>query len=86
MSPPRIGSGQENTGCSTRSEAWPSAWFVLDPSKPQMGSSALSARIFVLERSFAVGSVPSIQMYSALIATGPILRCFTPAQTLRVLR
>ena len=30
--------------------------------------------IFVLERSFAVGSVPSIQMYSALKLTGPILQ------------
>jgi hypothetical protein len=64
--PPRIGSGQENTGWSTRSEAWPSAWLVLEPSKPQIGSASPSARILVLERSFAVGSVPSIQMYSAL--------------------
>lgn len=66
LAPPRIGSGQENTGWSTRSEAWPSAWFVLDPSKPQIGSSSPSDMIFVLERSLAVGSVPSIQMYSAL--------------------
>ena len=73
-SPPRIGSGQEKTGLSTRSEEWPSAWFVEDPSKPQIGRSwplVSSARIFVLERSLAVGSVPSIQMYSALKLTGP---------------
>jgi hypothetical protein len=43
---------------------------VLEPSKPQMGSSAPSSRIFVFERSLAVGSVPSIQMYSALYAIG----------------
>ncbi len=65
-SPPRIGSGQENTGCSTQSELRPGAWLVLEPSKPQIGSSAPSARIFVFDRSRAVGSVPSIQMYSAL--------------------
>lgn len=76
-SPPRIGSGQEKTGWSTRSEECPSAWFVEDPSKPQIGSSAplaSSAKIFVFERSLAVGSVPSIQMYSALKVTGHILR------------
>ena len=47
-------------------DALPGAWFVDEPSKPQMGSSAPLARILVFERSFAVGSVPSIQMYSAL--------------------
>lgn len=76
-SPPRIGSGKLATGLSTRSEECPSAWFVDDPSKPQIGSSAplaSSARIFVLERSLAVGWVPSIQMYSALKVTGHILR------------
>lgn len=82
-SPPRIGSGHVKTGFSTRSEAWPSAWLVLDPSKPQMGSSATSddgepGMILVLERSLAVGSVPSIQMYSALNVT--------EAHPLRVLR
>jgi hypothetical protein len=66
LSPPRIGSGQLNTGCSTQSDASPGAWLVLEPSKPQMGSSAPSERILVFERSLAVGSVPSIQMYSAL--------------------
>ena len=66
LSPPRIGSGHDNTGFNTQSELLPGAWFVLDPSKPQIGSSAPSARIFVFERSRAVGSVPSIQMYSAL--------------------
>ena len=50
-SPPRIGSGHENTGCSTQSELEPGAWFVLEPSKPQIGSSAPSARILVLDRS-----------------------------------
>ena len=65
-SPPRIGSGQENTGCSTQSEFDPGAWFVLEPSKPQIGNSTPSARTFVFDRSRAVGSVPSIQMYSAL--------------------
>src|SRR5690606_12089756 len=76
-SPPRIGSGQTKTGLSTQSEAWPLAWLVEDPSKPQIGSSApfaSSPRIFVLERSLAVGSVPSIQMYSALKLTVHILR------------
>lgn len=65
-SPPRIGSGYVATGLSTRSELWPSAWLVLEPSKPHTPGSAPSARILVFERSFAVGSVPSIQMYSAL--------------------
>src|SRR5215467_2621399 len=73
LSPPRMGSGQLNTGTSTRSEAWPSAWPVLEPSKPQMPGCAPSARILVLERSLAVGSVPSIQMYSALKLTGAVL-------------
>src|SRR5690606_24979030 len=74
---PRIGSGQTNTGLRTRSEAWPSAWLVDDPSKPQTGRAAPlspSPRIFVLERSLAVGTVPSIQMYSALELTVHILR------------
>ncbi len=77
-SPPRIGSGQVKTGFSTQSEAWPSAWLVEDPSKPQIGSASRPAgepaMILVLERSLAVGSVPSIQMYSALKVTGHILR------------
>src|SRR6478736_6265308 len=68
--PPRIGSGKEATGLSTRSEAWPSAWFVLEPSKPQIGGSAPSVRILVFDRSLAVGRVPSIQMYSALYRMG----------------
>ena len=62
--PPRIGSGQWNTGLSTQSLA--GLAFVLEPSKPQIGSSASSGTIFVFERNLAVGSVPSIQMYSAL--------------------
>jgi hypothetical protein len=70
LSPPRIGSGHENTGRNTQSEFEPGAWFVLEPSKPQMGRSLLSLRILVFDRSRAVGSVPSIQMYSALMATG----------------
>src|SRR5690349_13964841 len=73
LSPPRIGSGQLNTGRSTQSDLSPGAWFVDDPSKPQIGRSpgfVPSSRIFVLERSLAVGSVPSTQMYSALMAMG----------------
>src|SRR5262245_36103876 len=66
VAPPRIGSGNEATGLRTRSEAWPSAWFVLEPSKPQIGRPAPSARILVFDLSLAVGRVPSIQMYSAL--------------------
>ena len=66
LSPPRIGSGTASTGCSTQSELLPGAWFVLDPSKPQMGRSAPSGRTLVFDRNRAVGSVPSIQMYSAL--------------------
>ena len=64
-SSPRSGSGHTNTGCSTQSESLPSAWFVLEPSKPQMGGSFPSSTIFVLLRSNGEGSVPSIQMYSA---------------------
>ncbi len=77
-SPPRIGSGQVKTGLRTRSEEWPSAWFVEDPSKPQIGSASRPTgspvMILVLERSLAVGWVPSIQMYSALKVTGHFLR------------
>src|SRR5512136_2151716 len=69
LSPPRIGSGHENTGRSTQSELEPGAWLVLEPSKPQIGRSLPSCRTFVFDRRRAVGSVPSIQMYSALIAT-----------------
>jgi hypothetical protein len=65
-SPPRIGSGKLATGFSTQSLLSPVAWLVLEPSKPQMGSSAPSGRTFVFERHSDVGSVPSIQMYSAL--------------------
>ena len=61
----RRGSGQAKTGWSTQSESLPSAWFVLEPSKPQIGGSLPSSTIFVLLRSSGVGSVPSIQMYSA---------------------
>ena len=69
-SPPRIGSGHENTGFKTQSEFLPGAWLVLEPSNPQMGRSAEGLdRTFVLERRSGVGSVPSIQMYSALIVT-----------------
>src|SRR5215203_895224 len=81
-SPPRIGSGHEKTGLRTQSDWSPGAWLVLDPSKPQMGSSAPSARILVFERSFAVGSVPSIQMYSALKGIGGLssgVSCCRPA-------
>src|SRR5262245_46528366 len=66
LSPPRIGSGQTNTGRSTQSELLPGAWFVLEPSKPQIGGASLLGMIFVFERSLAVGLVPSIQMYSPL--------------------
>ena len=68
LSPPRTGSGHENTGRSTQSEFEPGAWFVLEPSKPQIGRSLPFGRTLVFERSRAVGSVPSIQRYSALIA------------------
>src|SRR5262249_51365596 len=77
LSPPRIGSGHTNTGRNTQSDALPGAWFVLDPSKPQIGKlgrSALPVRTFVFDRRRAVGSVPSIQMYSPLIPTlAPVL-------------
>ena len=59
---------------STQSEFLPGAWFVLEPSKPQIGRSSPSAMILVLERRRAVGSVPSIQMYSALKVTRALLR------------
>ena len=69
-SPPRIGSGHMKTGLSTQSDLSPVAWLVDEPSKPQIGRSARPdgaslSMIFVLERILAVGSVPSIQMYSA---------------------
>src|ERR687897_1576273 len=71
LSPPRIGSGQLNTGWSTQSDLSPGAWLVEEPSKPQIGRSLTpSSRIFVFERSLAVGAVPSTQMYSALYAIG----------------
>jgi hypothetical protein len=74
---PRKGSGYTATGRSTQSDALPGAWFVLEPSNPQIGRSARSSwssRIFVFERKRAVGSVPSIQMYSALMVTvAPVL-------------
>ena len=38
---------------------------------PRSAGSAPSARIFVFDRSLAVGSVPSIQMYSALMVIDP---------------
>ena len=40
----RRGSGRDTrtTGCSTQSELLPGAWFVLEPSKPQIGRSAPS--------------------------------------------
>jgi hypothetical protein len=67
LSPPRIGSGQEKTGRRTQSDLSPGAWFVEEPSNPQIGKLlSPSCMIFVFERSFAVGWVPSIQMYSAL--------------------
>ena len=60
--------GARRTRAAARSRTLlPGAWFVLEPSKPQIGRSAPSSRIFVFDRSRAVGSVPSIQMYSALI-------------------
>ena len=62
---PRSGSGTTNTGWSTQSESWPTAWLVLEPSKPQMPGSLPSATILVLLRSSGDGLVPSIQMYSA---------------------
>ena len=64
-SPPRMGSGHHITGLSTQSDWLPGAWLVLEPSKPQIGSEDVSVTIFVFDRSRAVGSVPSIQMYSA---------------------
>src|SRR4051795_9875041 len=73
FSPPRIGSGHDHTGWSTQSDLSPGAWFVLEPSKPQIGRSALSGRTFVFDRSRAVGSGPPIQMYSALYATSLLL-------------
>src|SRR4051794_2873784 len=66
LSPPRSGSGTVSTGLSTQSEFLPGAWFVLEPSNPQMGGRSPDGTIFVFDRSLAVGFVPSIQMYSAL--------------------
>src|SRR5260221_11768553 len=65
FSPPRIGSGQTNTGFSTQSDCAPGACSVLDPSKPQIGGASPIGTTLALERSLAVGFEPSIQMYSA---------------------
>ena len=46
-SPPRIGSGQVNTGRSTQSEFSPGAWFVLEPSNPQIGNSVVPASMIL---------------------------------------
>src|ERR1019366_3125226 len=62
---PRSGSLHVHTGIKTQSEKWPVAWLVDDPSKPQMIGFLPSAMMRVLERNSGVGSVPSIQMYSA---------------------
>jgi len=65
-SPPRTGSGTLHTGCNTQSDAWPTAWLVEEPSKPQIGIFVASSfMILVFERSNGVGLPPSIQMYSA---------------------
>ncbi len=61
----RRGSGHTKTGWRTQSESFPSAWFVLEPSKPQIPGSLPPSTILVLLRRSGVGSVPSIQMYSA---------------------
>jgi hypothetical protein len=55
-----------NAGFSTQSEFDPGAWFVLDPSKAQMGGCSPFGTIFVFDLNLEVGFVPSIQMYSAL--------------------
>ncbi len=62
---PRSGFGHVKTGSNMQSELAPVAWFVLDPSKPHSGGFLPLAMILVLLRSLCVGSVPSIQMYSA---------------------
>ena len=71
LSPPRNGSLHIHTGLSLQSLSSPSACKVLDPSNPHVGNSLWeetgSFKIFVLERKFAVGSYPSIQIYYALI-------------------
>jgi hypothetical protein len=51
----------------------PGAWLVLEPSNPQIGRSSAFGKTFVFDRRRAVGSVPSIQMYSALITAAPVL-------------
>ena len=68
LSPPRNGSGKIETGRRTQSESLPTAWLVLEPSKPQIGGSSPSASTLVFDRSYCVGSAPSIQMYSARYA------------------
>jgi len=57
--------GHVKAGSNTQSEKWPVAWFVLEPSKPHTGGFCPTVTILVLLRSFRVGSLPSIQMYSA---------------------
>src|SRR3954452_21049251 len=64
--PPRIGSSQTKTGLRTQFERTPVGYRGLEPSNPQVSGSFPVGRIFALDRSLAVGSVPSTQMFSAL--------------------
>src|ERR1035441_7121835 len=59
---PRNGSLHTKTGRSTQSELSPVAWFVLEPSKPQIPGCLLSAMTLVLLLTSGEGLVPSIQM------------------------
>ena len=80
--PPRIGSGHIHTGFNKQSLSPPSACNVLDPSKPHVGSSeteeTVPSRTFVFDLKPAVGSYPSIQIYSAFTFI------FTPFLKIRI--
>src|SRR5262249_33930100 len=69
---PRRGSRMKLAGFRIRSESWPAAWYVDEPSKDQVGNDSSVTRSFpgkatilVLERSRWVGVAPSSQIYSA---------------------
>ena len=64
----RVRAGEDRLAARSPS-CRPAPGWCDEPSKPQMPGSAPSARIFVLDRISGVGSVPSIQMYSARYAT-----------------
>ena len=69
LSPPRIGSGQLNTGRRTQSLLSPGACSVRDAVEAPDRRLGAVGHDLGLVRSGGVGFAPSIQMYSAWYAT-----------------